>query len=229
MKWVCIQCGKERSYIPSIAKKRKYCSTRCQLNYEYSNGLRDKYEIGIKAREVSQAKMKKHNWLNDKSNRNNLKVVQQTEEYRLKQSISKLGEKNGMFGKKPSNYIDGKYRKWGNAYRGFGWKELKKKIKIRDEYSCQICGIKESDGGYLQVHHIVPYRIFEDNSDDNLITLCAKCHGASEFKFLKVNSIKRIEEKVKVYNISVDEDESYFAEGLAVHNCRSTIVFVPED
>ena len=40
--FICIHCGKER-----IRKgyNQKYCSTSCQLNYEYEHGIRDKKEI----------------------------------------------------------------------------------------------------------------------------------------------------------------------------------------
>lgn len=233
MKWKCIYCGRERDDKPSIAKRRKYCSTNCQLKYEYETGKRDKFEIGVKAREVSQERMKNDNWLNYKDTREKMRKVQQTDEYRLKERLAHLGEKNGMYGmigEKSSNYIDGKYRKWGNADRGFNWKKIKKKIKERDNYTCQDCGVKEAElVQYLQVHHIIPYRIFEDNSEENLITLCSKCHAKQEYSFLKVKGLKLIPKKEVVYNFSVDEDESYVAEDVIVHNCRSTLIFIEKE
>jgi len=229
MKWKCIYCGKKREDMPSIAKRRKYCSTSCQLKYEYDNGIRDKYDIGVEARKVSHERMKEDNWLNYPEARDNLRKVMCTEEYRKRSSESKLGDKNPMYGKKPGNYIDGEYRKWGNAYRGFDWKNVKRKIKERDGYVCQDCGVKETPENYLQVHHIVPYRVFQDNSDDNLITLCAKCHASHEYKFFKVKKITQVPKKVQVYNLSVDEDESYVANDVIVHNCRSVVFFEVED
>ena len=226
--WKCIYCGKEREDMPSIAKKRKYCNTSCQLKYEYENGIRDKFENGVKAREKCMERMNEDNWLNHEESRENLKEAQQTDEYKLKERLAHLGENNGQYGKKPGNYIDGKYRKWGNADRGFNWKAIKKKIKERDNYTCQECGKIEGEQ-YLQVHHIVPYRIFEDNSEENLITLCPKCHAKHEYSFLKVKGLKLIPKKEVVYNFSVDEDESYVAEDLIVHNCRSTIIFIEKE
>jgi len=225
MIWKCLYCGREREDMSSIAKKRKYCSASCQLKWEYENGKRDKFENGIKAREVSQLKMKENNWLNSKESRDKLKEIQQTEEYKLKERLAHLGEKNGMFGKIPWNYVDGKRNKYGNADRGFNWKEIKKKIKERDNFTCQDCGKKE-DKEYLQVHHIIPYKIFQDNSEDNLITLCPKCHMKQEYSFVKVKGLKLIPKREIVYNFSVDEDESYVAEDIIVHNCRSTLVFI---
>lgn len=225
MKWKCIYCGRERSDMPSIAKERKYCNASCQLKYEYKMGKRDKFEIGVNARVVARAKMAESNWLNSEEARQKLKEAQQTDEYKLKSRMAKLGEKNGMFGRKPGNYIDGKYRKYGNADRGFNWKAIKKKIKERDGYTCQDCGKKEGEQ-YLQVHHIVPYRIFEDNSEENLITLCSKCHANQEYTFIKVKGLRLIPEKETVYNFSVDEDESYIAEDMIVHNCRSAVIYL---
>ena len=58
MKTNCVNCNKEIDRRPSIIKKRKhcYCSTKCQMNYEYKNGLRDKFETTKKANEVVREK-----------------------------------------------------------------------------------------------------------------------------------------------------------------------------
>ena len=101
--------------------------------------------------------------------------------------------------------------------------------KERDDYTCQICGKNETSEDYLHVHHIVPYRIFEDQTNDNLITVCRACHIEIESKFLKITSIKEVEEENIVYNFSVEEDESYVANDIVSHNCRSTIRFIPDE
>lgn len=49
---------------------------------------------------------------------------------------------------------------------------LRRIILIRDNYTCQLCGKKPSS----QVHHIIPRKFGGNNSLDNLITLCGKCH-----------------------------------------------------
>ena len=55
-------------------------------------------------------------------------------------------------------------------------KLLKRKIKERDNYKCQICGIPEEEciTGLL-IHHIDFYK--NNNIYNNLITLCRSCHG----------------------------------------------------
>jgi 5-methylcytosine-specific restriction endonuclease McrA len=54
--------------------------------------------------------------------------------------------------------------------------ELKNKIKIRDEYKCQICGKKKLK---LAIHHI-DY-IKENLDENNLITLCVSCHSKTNY------------------------------------------------
>lgn len=56
------------------------------------------------------------------------------------------------------------------------WNEITKHIRERDKYICQYCGEWNS----MIVHHIIPRRIGIDNSSDNLITLCNKCHPKVE-------------------------------------------------
>jgi 5-methylcytosine-specific restriction endonuclease McrA len=62
------------------------------------------------------------------------------------------------------------------------WKELRKKIYERDNWTCQKCG---KHGGRLNCHHIEPWRISKNNSPNNLITLCLPCHGTIEAERLR--------------------------------------------
>ena len=58
------------------------------------------------------------------------------------------------------------------------WYHLTKKVRERDNYTCQFCGAKHS----TSVHHIQPRRCGIDNSMENLITLCIVCHPKIEHK-----------------------------------------------
>lgn len=60
-------------------------------------------------------------------------------------------------------------------------KDLKRKIRERDSYICQECGVTEEeykkysqDGRNLECHHIDYDK--SNSSEDNLITLCGKCN-----------------------------------------------------
>jgi len=71
--------------------------------------------------------------------------------------------------------------RFNNNYRGIKirtktkvWIKISK--KLRNNNKCSICGIDEN----LVVHHIIPYKINQNNNIDNLVVLCRKCHGKIE-------------------------------------------------
>lgn len=68
----------------------------------------------------------------------------------------------------------------GHHYIGGFW-SARRKVRERDNFTCQLCGITEEEyGQQLSVHHIKNYRDFEDKEEanqlDNLISLCEPCH-----------------------------------------------------
>jgi hypothetical protein len=67
------------------------------------------------------------------------------------------------------------------TYYGENWLSQRRKIRERDNYTCQKCEITEEEYGQeLSVHHIKPFILFNDyleaNKDDNLISVCEPCH-----------------------------------------------------
>lgn len=68
------------------------------------------------------------------------------------------------------------------------WQKIRKQCYERDNYTCQECGIKcvSKDKKVLnrtiQCHHIIPWSKTNDDSLDNLITLCVSCHRKIENK-----------------------------------------------
>jgi hypothetical protein len=84
-----------------------------------------------------------------------------------------------------------------NSYE---WKQIRKVIYQRDNWSCQICGVqyKDKNGRGMHVHHIIPYRVTRDNSNENLITLCTSCHMKEEYRYYNnfhLDSIDHIYER----------------------------------
>ncbi len=81
----------------------------------------------------------------------------------------------------PRNHYNWKGGKSFEPYTSAFTKQLKQKIKGRDDYTCQLCGMTEED--YFQklsIHHI-DYN--KDNCDtSNLITLCRSCNAKANFK-----------------------------------------------
>lgn len=66
---------------------------------------------------------------------------------------------------------------------GVEWRETRKRIFERDEYTCQLCGISSEDrdaewdeAPLLECDHIVPVALGGSHEDDNLQTLCRFCN-----------------------------------------------------
>lgn len=79
-------------------------------------------------------------------------------------------------------------------------KRIKRKIKTRDNYTCQSC-LCVFDSTSLDVHH--KDRDKYNNEDDNLITLCKSCHKAVHGKENKTNAA--IEELKQLLNFPEGE------------------------
>ena len=72
------------------------------------------------------------------------------------------------------------YEKWmcnGDRVTGRGsqWAKIRQQVLARHPF-CALCGTSEG----LQVHHIVPFRMTQDNSDGNLVPLCIRHHKVVE-------------------------------------------------
>jgi DEAD/DEAH box helicase domain-containing protein len=86
-----------------------------------------------------------------------------------KEFIDELRDK-GLWNNDPINY-------------GAEWHSKRDIAKQRDRFTCQICGLIETDIPH-HVHHIKPFRAFTSPSDanalNNLTTLCHSCHKKAE-------------------------------------------------
>lgn len=93
----------------------------------------------------------------------------------LKEKIVELQNENIELGKKRS------YRKSDNPIKSKEYKEFRKKILERDNYTCQKCGSKEK----LQVHHIKSRKKYPEliMNEQNCITLCIVCHAMTDNYF----------------------------------------------
>lgn len=60
--------------------------------------------------------------------------------------------------------------------------ELKQKIKVRDHYTCQICGKVMFDEVGLHIDHIIPIAKGGKSIPSNLRVLCSKCNGSKGAK-----------------------------------------------
>lgn len=151
------------------------------------------------------------------------------------------GEESHSFGKKLSDdaklKISKKHSKIpGETKNGFNkrartyWEADFRRSKIldRDNYKCVKCNSVE----FLELDHIKPLYNFPELafSDDNIQTLCKKCHSlksAEELKMSKstihygtIEYINLIGNE-ETYDIEVDHiDHNYIANSIVVHNSR---------
>jgi len=93
-----------------------------------------------------------------------------------------VGRKNPNYGKKHIGLNGGEdntFWKGGVStlnYRGIGWDRISEDLR-KERKKCEVCGTKKD----LRVHHKIPYRISKDNSKNNLMVVCNKCHGKIEY------------------------------------------------
>lgn len=59
---------------------------------------------------------------------------------------------------------------------------LRRKIMIRDRYTCQICGKHMPDEVGLHIDHIIPVSKGGKSVESNLRVLCSKCNGRKSDK-----------------------------------------------
>lgn len=86
---------------------------------------------------------------------------------------STLSEK--MSGSKNPTWKDGRQANKPNARAIFGYGKWSKSVKIRDNYTCRLCGIKDIK---LHAHHLFSFAGYPDKRTDinNGVTLCENCH-----------------------------------------------------
>jgi len=63
------------------------------------------------------------------------------------------------------------------GWRGTEWTKIRHVVLLRDNFVCQECKCAAKKP---IVHHVVPFRVSQDNSISNLMVLCSKCHGKKE-------------------------------------------------
>ncbi len=98
------------------------------------------------------------------------KTIEQIEQCKI-MGLSHKGEHLSPDTEFKSGELHPKWKGGTEKYRGSDWKDQRQKVLERDKI-CKRCDSKEN----LDVHHIVPYKLTKDNSLDNLITLCRRCH-----------------------------------------------------
>ena len=164
----CLNCGKEFKSGKGRAKwgRGKTCSRKCQ--YQYLKKIRPHKLIQKKCLNCGKIFFKNPSTLNAKKG--------------IGKYCSRKCRDIHWKGINNPNYLTG-----GNDYRGSNWQSQKRKARKRDNYTCQNCGYVSKT---INVHHIIPYRYFNNNylkanNIDNLICLCPKCHREADAEINK--------------------------------------------
>jgi 5-methylcytosine-specific restriction endonuclease McrA len=99
-------------------------------------------------------------------------------------------------GKKPHNFVDGRSKFLSPGRYGSDWNKIRRLVYERGYFLCQQCGKNEKENAKgLDVHHKIPFLISRNNSIENLISLCRRCHMVEE------NKIKNIYEQHKIMGV----------------------------
>jgi len=96
---------------------------------------------------------------------------------------------------------DNLFWKGGKSFEPYGLKfnkELKSKIRERDNYTCQECNYTEEQTGYKFGPHHIDYNK-KNNSPNNLILLCKSCNVKANFNRQDWTEYFQNKIKTKVY------------------------------
>lgn len=114
--------------------------------------------------------------------------------------ISKMIFETGTFDThlmKNPNLHNPVYKHWGYQQgANYGFENTKAKVLNRDNYICQYCKGKKKESK-LEIHHIIFRSKGGSDDEDNLITLCSKCHYDLHHGKLKLKKIGKMKGQLK--------------------------------
>lgn len=150
----CINCN--NYYIVPVYSRRhnsKYCSLSCNTTYRNLTNNPVKKE-GVRNK-ISLSKKGRPSYI------------------RTKETLKKMS--NGATGENHWNWQGGKTKETLRLRGTYKYREWRSSVFERDNYTCQICGVK---GSYLNADHIKPWSKYPDLRFDinNGRTLCLECH-----------------------------------------------------
>ena len=169
----CLLCG--NSYTESWSKQ-KYCSRKC---------ANKSFKIRYKGKILSpnQATFKKGNQINRGRSPWN-KGRKWSDETRQKISKTLTGRPTGRTGALSHFWKGGKTDEYRRIKNSIHWKNWRRGVFERDNYTCQECGAKSGNGKtvYLHPHHLKERKNYPELQFEisNGITLCRSCHRKTD-------------------------------------------------
>jgi 5-methylcytosine-specific restriction endonuclease McrA len=194
----CIVCSAEKFVYP-YRKNARFCSRKCASKFNYGKGLAKidhSYAIGNKFRQ-GKSPSNKGKKLPQFSGRNHPRwkepisftCVKCKKEFKKKpwevNSAKKYKGNPPQFCSRICMGGDIPLRKKRLGKKS--WLEVSKFVKDRDGFMCQLCGKTNCK---LNAHHMIPFKETQDDSPDNLVTLCVYCHTKIEKDYSAVQDLK---------------------------------------
>jgi 5-methylcytosine-specific restriction endonuclease McrA len=179
-KWVavCSECQNER--IVGYANAQLIVSgispTRCKPCGYRLGEIKPNLE-GLKLGQGHKNKTRKASISNKKvcEYRNLFDNPSKKDSSKIKMRKDKLGKR----GKETNHYIDGRTTENKRLRSSDAYKQLRKSVFKRDNFSCQVCAVR---GGKLEMDHIKEWCNYPELrfNIDNCRTLCVSCHSKTE-------------------------------------------------
>ena len=191
---ICQYCQKE-FVVPYRQRNRMYCGKACQVKSIVHTDIRQTSECLICKKEfkhygqrvvcgrrctakyLSVSRIGENNPAHKNSKRETRICLNCNKQFEFTRSGMRSGQNRVFCSLACSHKIDLKNSPLTGLKHPYplGWKQAKKEVKKRDDFTCQICGEKETNGEGYHVHHI---DYDKNNLDmDNLVTLCRCCHN----------------------------------------------------
>ena len=232
----CAFCKKEKMVKPSKLKinKQFFCNYSCKTNFqkgkptwnkgmkltphtlEHIAKIRDSCKKNLKLR-FTQFK-KGHNWT-DKAKQKRIDT--------LKRNGTLSGKNNPMFGRNGAlnpNWQGGISYWRKKYYNSIPYKKWRNAVFKKDGYTCQMCGnVHTNKENTIHAHHIKSFARYPNFRLDvnNGLTLCKSCHmlvHSKKASIGKIISVEQITEKENMVDITIADNNNFFANGVLVHN-----------
>ena len=205
-KHVCKNCGTEFNRPPSRQNRSKeFCTLECKKEANPKTEVICKYCKEIFR--VHKSRFKRGvSFCSKECRKQGWRGFKRSEEFKEKIAIAMKGRKGWSAGKKLPHRSGANCHFWKggvskknrterqNFCSTLEYREFRNRIFKRDNYTCQDCGrrTKKGDKVYIQLHHIKPFSKYPNlrTSEDNVVTLCRKCHYQTDTFGAKVYNYK---------------------------------------
>lgn len=172
--FTCEWCGVEKECLPNELEQKRFCSQDCHGEWQAKHRAGENHPcwqgglVEIECHNCGGSAKRYRNEAEDNTNR----------------FCSKDCFYEWHQGENAGNWKGGHDHNYGHT-----WPKQREKALERDGYTCRACGMDEQGhfekyGRQLEVHHVIPFRKFDEeiaaNSLENLVTVCKACHGKYE-------------------------------------------------